>query len=257
MRSQKPLAGLLQQSSQSSTKRWMTWIHLTLKVAVSAAYVKLVAEESLEKPSRAHLEAAAAGLDRIAATALGAASCYWAVAVLDGVAVKGKGVGDFILALCHMFLTVEWRRLKVVVSAAGQITNCSRDGDLRGAVCIMLDNGMVSSTQNVTVAHLENSQDAIRKALPNLGRVIQEALDGQKIEERRRQLEQFPVLPVQTVAGSAASAPSKPPPAASAPSKPPPATVAGSAAPSEPAPPAAQVAGSAASASPQPAPPAA
>ena len=77
---------------------------------------------------RAHLEAAAAGLDRIAATALGAASCYWAVAVLDGVAVKGKGVGDFILALCHMFLTVEWRRLKVVVSAAGQIEICDTRG---------------------------------------------------------------------------------------------------------------------------------
>ena len=77
---------------------------------------------------RAHLEAAAAGLDRIAATALGAASCYWAVAVLDGVAVKGKGVGDFILALCHMFLTVEWRRLKVVVSAASQIEICDTRG---------------------------------------------------------------------------------------------------------------------------------
>ena len=42
--------------------------------------------------------------------------------------MKGKGVGDFILALCHMFLTVEWRCLKVVVSAASQIEICDTRG---------------------------------------------------------------------------------------------------------------------------------
>ena len=48
--------------------------------------------------------------------------CFWALLVLDGIDAEGKHVGDFILALCHMFLTFEWRRFKVVVSAAGQIS---------------------------------------------------------------------------------------------------------------------------------------
>ena len=95
---------------------------------------------------------------------------------MDGAEVEGKGVGDHILALCHMFLRFEWRRLKVAVSAAGQI-QISDKGDLRAVVCIMLDNGMVNSTQNVTVAHLERSQDAIRRAIPNLERVIKAALE--------------------------------------------------------------------------------
>ena len=30
--------------------------------------------------------------------------------------------------MCHMFLTVEWRRLKVVVSVAGQIEICDTRG---------------------------------------------------------------------------------------------------------------------------------
>ena len=112
---------------------------------------------------------------------------YWAIAALDGVAVEGKSVGDFIAALCDMFLNFEWRRLKVVVSAAGQIEICDK-GNLVGAVCIMLDNGMVNSTQNVTVDHLEKSRDAIRRAFPNLDSTINEALAGQNIKERERQL---------------------------------------------------------------------
>ena len=76
----------------------------------------------------------------------------------------------------------------MVVSDAGQIEICDK-GNLVGAVCIMLDNGTVNSTQNVTVEHLEMSLIAIGSALPHLDAAIIEALAGQEIERRTQAIE--------------------------------------------------------------------
>ena len=78
------------------------------------------------------------------------AICYLAVAVLDGVAEEGKSVGDLILALCHAFLTIDWRRLKIEISAAGQIEICDK-GDHKSPVCIMVVDG-TNASHNVTGA---------------------------------------------------------------------------------------------------------
>ena len=104
--------------------------------------------------------------------------CFCAVLMLDGFRADGKHVDHFVLALCHMLLTFDWRRSKVVVSAAGHISVADKGKDLKAVVCIMLDDGTVNSTRNVTAAHLENSQNAIREALPKLELVISEALEN-------------------------------------------------------------------------------
>ena len=110
--------------------------------------------------------------------------CFWAVLCLDR--TDGcKSVGDYLVGLCHNFVNFEWRRLKVAVSAAGDFSITEKEEDLIAAVRIMLDDGMVNSSQNVTVAHLTFSQNAIQKALPNLHRVIEEALAYQDLATRK------------------------------------------------------------------------
>ena len=80
--------------------------------------------------------------------------------------------------LCNQFLSFDWQHQKVTVSAAGATDICDK-GNLIGDVCIMTDNGTNNSTSNVTEAHLKISQKAIKGAIPELSRVIDEALAGQ------------------------------------------------------------------------------
>ena len=111
---------------------------------------------------------------------------FWAVLCLD--MTEGcKSVADCLVSLCHNFVNFEWRRLKVAVSAAGDFSITEKE-DFAASICIMLDDGMVNSSQNVTAAHLKRSQDAMRKALPQLHLVIDEALACQDIAGRRLQL---------------------------------------------------------------------
>ena len=203
---------------------------------------------------------------------------FWAVHVLDNFVCDSNDLGDFIFALCVNFLTFEWRHLKVAVSAANQIS-VEPKGNIRAAIAIMLDGGKVNSTQNVTYAHLEFSQNAIKQALPKLDEVIEEALVNQGIDQRRLELEEMMrerngVAKVAgsaaEVAGSAARVSSRPLPAkvsgfVSVPSHPSPAKVSGlplpvemvgSPATSSSEPPFAKVAGSPASTEPPQPPPA-
>ena len=109
---------------------------------------------------------------------------FWAVLCLD-MTTGCKSVGDYLVGLCHNFVNFEWQRLKVAVSAAGAFSITETEEDLTAAVRIMLDDGMVNSSQNVTVAHLKFAQNAIQKALPNLHLVIDQALAYQDIASKR------------------------------------------------------------------------
>ena len=129
---------------------------------------------------------------------------FWAVLVLD----NSEGcftVGDYVYTLCQNFVDYDWKRYQLVVSAAGQMS-VSWKQDLTAVVCIMTDDGKVNSSQNVTVAHLEKSLDAMKKALPKLDQVIEGALAHQDIAGRTSRLEEVH-LPDQgaKVAESAAS----------------------------------------------------
>ena len=79
---------------------------------------------------------------------------YWVVAVCDtmapGVSVSVVKAINF---LCQAFVQFEWNKWKVAVSATGAIGICKND--VFGHAAIMLENGMVNSTQNVTLQHLE------------------------------------------------------------------------------------------------------
>ena len=132
------------------------------------------------------------------------ALCYWAVLMLDDFDGEGKQLDHFLYILCHMFLSFDWKRSKVVVSAAGHASIQAKD--LKAAVCIMLDDGKVNSTQNVTGPHLEHSKRAIEGAIPNLEVVIAEACAKEiaDIEARKIEIDAQVDASVAQVAASAA-----------------------------------------------------